>query len=86
MWAFILGTAGLLGWSGLRRLLELRERNKGRGGVFGVLGGGGGAAASGSGGVGERGTGLFGRVAAGGTAGAYSPLDDPRGGGGRAAG
>jgi len=49
----------------------------------GGAGGGGGASGSGDGG---RGTGLFGRATAGGTAGAYSPLDDPRGGGSRGAG
>ncbi|KAK0644200.1 hypothetical protein B0T16DRAFT_447924 [Cercophora newfieldiana] len=78
VWAFILGTAGLLGWAGIRRLVELREQNKG-GGLFGVLGGGGSSGAEGG-----RGTGLFGRGRPGGQAGAYSPLDDPRGGGGRA--
>ena len=25
MWGFILGTAGLLGWAGIRRVLEMRE-------------------------------------------------------------
>ncbi|KAK0616758.1 hypothetical protein B0T14DRAFT_556176 [Immersiella caudata] len=80
VWAFILGTAGLLGWAGLRRLVEA---NKGAAGGWlnGVLPGG--AAAAGA--EGGRGTGLFGRER-GRLAGGYSPLDDPRGGGGRGAG
>ena len=92
MWSFILGTAGLLSWAGIRRLLELRERHKvvdnsnnggghSGGGVFGLLGGGGG------GGV-ARGTGLSSSSSSRRTApgGSYSPLDDPRGNGGRGAG
>ncbi|KAK4449640.1 hypothetical protein QBC34DRAFT_438076 [Podospora aff. communis PSN243] len=75
VWAFMLGTMGLLGWAGLRRLVEA---NKGAAGGWlnGVMGGG-------------RGTRLFGRVRGGGQAAAgaaYSPLDEPRAGEGRGAG
>lgn len=40
VWGFILGTAGLLGWAALRKVVEIRE---GPGGFAGVLAGGGGS-------------------------------------------
>ena len=59
VWGFILGTAGLLGWAGLRRLLELRGGKLGDGsGVFGSLPLG---IASGSGSGGGRAGALGGR-------------------------
>ncbi|KAI0813007.1 putative MFS transporter [Xylaria sp. FL0064] len=43
VWAFILGTAGLLGWAGARRLGEMRDaRRKAMRGASAVGGGGGG--------------------------------------------
>ncbi|KAH7630096.1 hypothetical protein B0T09DRAFT_399857 [Sordaria sp. MPI-SDFR-AT-0083] len=79
VWGFILGTAGLLGWAGLRKVLE----RGGQIGGFGVGGGGGdwgragfmggvggsstvGGGSAGVGGGGIMGGGLFRRVFAGG--------------------
>ncbi|KAK3682304.1 hypothetical protein B0T22DRAFT_432815 [Podospora appendiculata] len=75
VWGFILGTAGLLGWAGVRRLLEMRE---GRKTVFGSAGGSGLVGGTG------RVASAFGRRGGGGGGvdnrdrGAYSPLEDPR--------
>ncbi|KAK3375872.1 hypothetical protein B0T24DRAFT_617235 [Lasiosphaeria ovina] len=57
VWGFILGTAGLLGWAGLRRVLELRDgAGKDGGGFLGALplagGGGGGSGSRAAGGIG----------------------------------
>ncbi len=78
MWWFILGTAGLLGWAGLRRVLEMRE---GKALPFGVPAAGsvtpGSAARSGFGmsGLARRVTGSAGGDAT--ARGAYSPLGNP---------
>ncbi|KAI0509748.1 hypothetical protein F5B22DRAFT_615920 [Xylaria bambusicola] len=44
VWGFILGTAGLLGWAGVKRVNEVREgrRNKMRAAAAGTAGSGGG--------------------------------------------
>lgn len=80
VWGFVLGTAGLLGWASVRRVLEIREARKkaagSGGGLFGGLGGSNNRGGEGA----ERGNGLFGRTTSGG---GYSPLDVQRGGGGR---
>ncbi|KAK3349582.1 hypothetical protein B0T25DRAFT_582492 [Lasiosphaeria hispida] len=71
VWGFILGTAGLLGWAGARRLLEWRESAS--------------AASSRPGGAAGTGaSGLLGRVIPGAGGRAYSPLDDSGIAGGRA--
>ena len=76
VWGFILGTAGLLGWAGLRKVLE-----RGQVGGFGTgaggsvrpgFGGGGSSTVGGNaggGGLGGMGGGLFRRVFAGGATG-----------------
>lgn len=46
VWGFILGTAGLLGWAGVQKAVDQRQRG---GGIPGIGGGGAGAAARGSG-------------------------------------
>ncbi|KAK3342676.1 hypothetical protein B0H65DRAFT_226282 [Neurospora tetraspora] len=95
VWGFILGTAGLLGWAGVRRVWE-----KGQGQVAGIGGGrggfmgggmgsgvggsgraagGGGSAGGGGLGLGRMGGGLFRRVFAGGVG---SGQGGGRGGGG----
>ncbi|KAK0707666.1 hypothetical protein B0H67DRAFT_519609 [Lasiosphaeris hirsuta] len=70
VWGFILGTAGLLGWAGARRLLEWREAS---------------SASARSGGAAARtgASGLLSRVMPGAGNRAYSPLDDPGAAGGR---
>lgn len=53
VWGFILGTAGLLGWAALRKVVEMQERGAfiGAGGLVSGGGGGGG----GGGGISSRG-------------------------------
>ncbi|KAK1754223.1 hypothetical protein QBC47DRAFT_325351 [Echria macrotheca] len=83
VWGFVLGTAGLLGWAGVRRVLEMRNKTPGAGGRGGGGGGGlfgaafGRAAGSGAGGASDRRNGL---------STGYSPLQDSRGGGTRGGG
>ncbi|GAB1316135.1 hypothetical protein MFIFM68171_06345 [Madurella fahalii] len=60
VWGFILGTAGLLGWAGLRRVVEKhqeRRRLRGVASAAAAGGGGGGAAAAAAGGLGLRASG-----------------------------
>nr|CDP28201.1 Putative protein of unknown function [Podospora anserina S mat+] len=90
VWGFILGTAGLLSWAGVKRVIDSRmerqrqERgNEGGGGIMGVIGGlvsGGNAQRGGNiggGGLTRRGTGGGGGEGQG----TYSPLGE--GGGAR---
>ncbi|KAK3332293.1 hypothetical protein B0T19DRAFT_473210 [Cercophora scortea] len=67
VWGFILGTAGLLGWAGLRRLLEMREGRK----AAGIVGGGTGRVVNAFGRRGGGGGGVD-----NGDRGVYSPLED----------
>ena len=88
VWSFILGTTGLLGWAGLRRVLEARERRStgaavpsgqgaqgSEGGMFSRAGGGGGGlwARLAGGGGGQQGGGGGGHAGGGG----YAPLESP---------
>jgi hypothetical protein len=94
VWVFILGTAGLLGWATLKRVIDsAKERRRrqgtagqgmgGGGGRFGGLGGwmGGGGGGSGDG----RGPGLLGRTGPGNRE-VYDPLEDGHDGGVRGTG
>jgi hypothetical protein len=97
VWVFILGTAGLLGWATLKRVIdsakERRTRTQGAagpgmgGGVGGRFGGfsgwmgGGGGGGSGDG----RGPGLLGRTGSGNRE-VYDPLEDGHDGGVRGTG
>ncbi|KAK3381908.1 hypothetical protein B0H63DRAFT_215875 [Podospora didyma] len=75
VWGFILGTAGLLGWAGLKRVLELRETRKSGGSGSLPLGSAAGSAAGGLGGLGSSG-----RNTAGGGAMRRSPVSAGDGG------
>ncbi|KAK4199273.1 hypothetical protein QBC40DRAFT_203125 [Triangularia verruculosa] len=83
VWGFILGTAGLLSWAGIRKVIDSRLERQGQqgrdtssgflgtiGGLVGVSGGGGNGARVGgiAGGLTRRGT--------GGEGGRYSPLGE----------
>ncbi|KAK3401823.1 hypothetical protein B0T20DRAFT_369558 [Sordaria brevicollis] len=93
VWGFILGTAGLLGWAGVRRVLEKGQVSgfgaggQGAGGRAGFMGGVGSAGGTGSGGSGSLGGmggaagGLFRRVFAGGSQGQGSGGGAGRGSG-----
>lgn len=48
VWGFILGTAGLLGWAGVQKAVDMRSRGGLGGGIPGI-GGGGGRAGGGGG-------------------------------------
>ncbi|KAK3942678.1 hypothetical protein QBC46DRAFT_406192 [Diplogelasinospora grovesii] len=89
VWGFILGTCGLLGWAGIKRILEAREDNKGLP-ILGALGGGSRTVGAGGSGGASRmaGSGLLRRVTSAGAGtsdaadrGRYSPLGDSTGGG-----
>lgn len=86
VWAFILGTLGLLAWAGAQRVMELREQRKSHPGLSagnGRLPGSGGAGGGGLGGLASRMGSAFGGGNAGGLRsprdeagrGAYSPLE-----------
>ncbi|KKY39084.1 hypothetical protein UCDDA912_g00886 [Diaporthe ampelina] len=47
VWGFILGTAGLLGWAGVQKAVDLRQRGGLGSGIPGIGGGGAGAGAGG---------------------------------------
>lgn len=91
MWGFLLGTAGLLGWAALRRVIDSARERQQRGRQQqqqGVVGGGGmgmgggvfgrfeGLMGGGNGGAGDNGQGF--RTAPGGRVdrGVYDPLED----------
>lgn len=55
VWGFILGTAGLLGWAGVQKAVDMRSRGAAIGGGIPGIGGGGGRAGPGAGGAPPRG-------------------------------
>lgn len=84
VWAFILGTLGLLGWAGAQRVMELREQQKGLGSNGRAPGSGRAGSGGGLGGLASRMGSAFGGGGNGGGfrnprddvgRGAYSPLE-----------
>jgi len=81
VWGFIIGTAGLLGWAALRRVIDSARKRRQQGGVgaTGLGSGGGGGRLGGFGGFSSGGRGDNGRGIRGGAMedrAAYDPLED----------